>query len=247
MMINVVERVFARDLLRVSPDANKLLDFTWKIRKIRGFVTLQFLSQNFEDAEEILAFLSRVGIVTWSGIGIVKGEIKKDSVNVSFSEDFEKLLSKVKNKKSFGDLLFERYGEKLIPYCTTDLTQSLATMLTAMVYYATPEKPVFVNKIMRQTIKAMFKSFVECKEILDHYLCNFLGLVEFKNPSLINLTSKGKDKLKAVPELWLAYQKEHTEDMPMEKLPPRIQIVDTDRESLKKLKTYFPWLKTDKY
>ncbi len=250
-MLEVIERAFSQELLSVSHKAGKLTDFAWTISNIGGAVPIGAVEEQFPDAEEYVSALSKAGILRYSMGGFINRDQKKQSLSVSLSEDLSGLSRGRVRRKEFENILYRNHGEKLLPSCRTGLTEPLAMMLTSVIFYATPEKPVFSNTIVRRAAKMSLKSHVECQLILDYYLHKFLGLVTFESGSLINLSVRSKQRARMYPKLWELYTRPYTEkprDMLPESPPPAPlvqQRAPTTKagEQEKKLRGYFPWLK----
>jgi hypothetical protein len=246
-MFEIVEKAFAPELLGVSNKASKIADFVWTVFKIGGTVPVSTLSGQFEKAGEYVDILSKAGIVRYSLGGFINKEHRKESVSVYLGEDFVKMLSPSIKRKEFEVVLYRNFGGKLMPYCRSDLTEPLAIMLTSVIFYATPQKPVFVNTVVRKAAKVCLKRHVECKDLLDYYLHKFLGLIAFETGSTINLSVRSKQRAREYPKIWDMYVKEPKEkpkgdeiDKPQEKRPVQSNKVS---EQEKRLRGYFPWLK----
>ena len=176
-----------------------------------------------------MSVLSKAGIIRYSLGGFISKDHRKESVSVYISEDFDKLLASGIKRKEFENVLFRNYGDRLVPFCRSDLTEPLAAMLTSIIFYATPDKPVFVNTVVRKAAKVCIKRYVECKDMLDYYLHKFLGLVTFDTGSLINLSVRSKQRVRAFPKIWAMYtrvpaekpKEAEKEEMKIEKPEPR--------------------------
>lgn len=246
-MLEIIEKAFAPELLSVSSKASELTDFIWTVFKIGGTVPVNTLSEQFEKAGEYVEVLSKAGILRYSLGGFINKNQRKESISVFVSEDFSSLLPKGVRRKEFEYKLYSKYGEKLMAFCRTDLTEPLAVMLTSVIFFATPSKPVFVNMVVRKGAKVCLKRYVECKDLLDYYLHKFLGLVTFESGSTINLSVRSKQRVRAYPKVWEMYVRQYKEKPKEEEL--KSPIVERRAppskvsEEEKKLRGYFPWLK----
>ena len=243
-MLDMVETAFAPELLGVSMKAGRLADFAWAAYKIGGTIPMTAFQGQFEKAEEYVSLLSKTGVMRYALGGFINRDQKRESLSVCINEDFKKLLAPNARRKEFGEILFRNFGERMMPYCRTELTEPLAVMLTSIIFYATPDKPAFVNIVLRKASKASMRSYIECNEMLDYYLNKFLGLVALESGSLINLTVRSKQRIRSFPKIWDMYVTEHrakTEEIPKQehKSPPSESIMEQER----KLRGYFPWLK----
>ncbi len=247
MMLEIIEKAFAPELLSVSSKASRLSDFIWTVFRIGGTVPVNTLSEQFEKAGEYVEVLSKAGILRYSLGGFINKSQRKESISVFVSEDFTGQLSRGSRRKEFEDKLFRMYGDKLIGFCRTDLTEPLAVMLTSVIFFATPNKPIFVNMVVRKGAKVCLKTHVECKDLLDYYLHKFLGLIAFESGSTINLSVRSKQRVRAYPKIWEMYIREYKEKPKEEELrspvverrPPPTKVSEEE----KKLRGYFPWLK----
>ena len=193
--------------------------------------------------------LSKAGILRYAMGGFINRDQKKQSLSVLLSEDLSGLAERRPKRKEFEGIVFRNHGEKLVTHCRTGLTEPLAVMLTSIIFYATPDKPVFSNTIVRRASKVSMKSHIECQNILDYYLYRFLGLVTLEGGSLINLSVRSKQRIRMYPKLWDLYTRPYAEKPKEEEMerdahlqqirppPPKA----TEQE--KKLRGYFPWLK----
>jgi len=243
-MIEVIEDAFAPELLSVSHKARKLADLAWTACRIGGVVPISALSGHTEKAEDSVSILSRAGIVRYSLGGFINRDQKRESLSIIISDDLAGMLPADVKRKEFDDVLFRNYGTRLMPYCRSELTEPLAIMMTSLIFYATPDKPAFVNTVVRKASKICAKNYVECSNLLEFYLHRFLGLVEFETGSMINLSVRSKQRVRMHPKIWEIYArapKESQDGMkkPEHKPPPSDRLMDQER----KLRGYFPWLK----
>ena len=250
-MIENIEIAFAPELLGVSNKAAQIVDFIWTIHNIGGTVPVNALSEQFEKTDEYVSILSKAGIIRYSLGGFISKDHRKESVSVHISEDFDKMLASGVKRKEFENALFRNYGDKLVPFCRSELTEPLAAMLTSVIFFATPDKPVFVNTVVRKAAKVCIRRYVECKDMLDYYLHKFLGLVTFETGSMINLSVRSKQRVRAFPKIWEMYMRvppekpkeEKAEEIKITKPEPRRVVSGKVSEQEKKLRGYFPWLK----
>jgi hypothetical protein len=246
-MLEIIERAFAPELLSVSSNASRIADFIWTIHNIGGTVPVSTLAGQFDKAGEYVEVLSKAGILRYSLGGFINKDQRKESISVFVSEDFSSLLTRGIKRKDFENILFRKYGEKLIGFCRSDLTEPLAVMLTSVIFYATPNRPVFVNMVVRKGAKVCLKRYVECKDLLDYYLHKFLGLITFESGSTVNLSVRSKQRVRAFPKIWEMYVREY-KDKPREEeikrpVVERREVPSKVSEQEKKLRGYFPWLK----
>jgi len=245
-MLEIIESAFAQELLSVSSKASQLADFIWTVFNIGGTVPVNALSDQFDHAGEHVDVLAKTGIIRYSLGGFINKSQRKESISVFISEDLAKMLVPGIKRKDFENILFRNYGDRLMPYCRSELTEPLAVMLTSVLFYATPDSPVFVNTVIRKGVKVCMLSYVECKDILDYYMHKFLGLVTFETGSMINLSVRSKQRARAYPKIWEMYLKAHKEKPREEemKMPEEKRVVPSKvSEQEKRLRGYFPWLK----
>jgi hypothetical protein len=248
-MLDVVEKAFAPELLSVSSRAAGFVDFAWTVYRIGGAVPVGILGQQFAKAEDMVSVLSKAGVLRYAMGGFINRDQKKLSLSVTLSEDLARQLPDGVRRKDFENILYRSFGDRMIPFSRTDLTEPLAIMLTSIIFYATPERPAFSNTIVRRTAKVSMKDHMHCQNMLDYYLSRFLGLVSYETGSLINLSVRSRQRVRANPKIWELYvkpyqakeEKEH--DSPPEFQLPPVQPTTKASEQERKLKGYFPWMK----
>ncbi len=248
-MLDVVEKAFAPELLSVSGKAAKFADFAWIVYRIGGSVPVSVLGEQFPKAEDMVSVLSKAGVLRYAMGGFINRDQKKLSLSVTLSEDLARQLPKDVRRKEFEGIMYRNYGEKMIPFSRTDLTEPLAIMLTSILFYATPERPAFSNTIVRRAAKISMKDHVQCQNMLDYYLNRFLGLVSFETGSLLNLSVRSRQRARMYPKIWELYVKPYQEKAEEEHRPsqafelPPPQPTTRASEQEKRLRGYFPWLK----
>lgn len=251
-MLDIIEKAFAPELLLVSNKAAKLMDFAWTVKNIGGVVPITAIGEQFDKSDEMVEALSKAGILRYSMGGFINRDQKKQSISVAVNEDILAQLPKGYRRKDFENAVYRNHGEKIIASCRSNLTEPLTVMLTSIIFYATPDKPVFSNTIVRRASKVCMRSHMECQNILDYYLHRFLGLVTFETGSLVNLSVRAKQRVRIYPKLWDMYARPYQEKPKEEEVRPRLvpQITRPTSnpttkgdEQEKKLKGYFPWLK----
>ncbi len=247
-MLENIEKAFAPELLSVSHKASELVDFAWTVRSIGGAVPISAVQGQFEKSEEYVSVLSKAGVIRYAMGGFINRDQKKQSLSVSLSEELLKFPSRGVGRKEFENVLFRDHGERMITSCRTGLTEPLAVMLTSIVFYATPETPVFSNTIVRRAAKVCMRTHVECQSILDYYLHRFLGLVTYETGSLINLSVRSKQRIRRDPKIWDMYVRRYVEKPRADVISSAASSQSTPQpaktaEQEKKLRGYFPWLK----
>ncbi len=251
-MLELIEKAFAPELLLVSHKAARYMDFAWTVKNIGGAVPITAIEEQFEKPDEMVESLSKAGVLRYAMGGFINRDQKKQSISVAVNEEITSQLPKNYRRKDFDNVVFRNHGEKMIQSCRSDLTEPLTVMLTSIIFYATPDKPVFSNTIVRRAAKVCMRSHLECQNILDYYLSRFLGLVTFEAGSLVNLTVRSKQRVRLYPKIWEMYVRPYQEKPEEEDVRPSIisevarpTIAPTTKasEQERKLKGYFPWLK----
>jgi hypothetical protein len=248
-MLEMIEKAFAPELLSVSHKAGRISDFLWAAFSIGEAVPVKVISEQFPDAEELVTVLSKTGVLRYALGGFVNRDQKKFSLSVQLDSRLSALSGTGIRRKDFEHVLYREFGERLIPHCRTPLTEPLAAMLTSVIFYATPTKPVFSNTIVTRASKLCLMTHADCQDILDYYLHRYLGLVSMDSGSLINLSVRSVQRVKPHHAIWEMYEKGQAERN-MEKVrakqqtevaqkAPPPQMSDQER----KLRGYFPWIK----
>ncbi len=247
-MLQTVERAFAPELLSVSHRAGRLADFSWAVSSIGEAVPVKVISGQFPDAEELVTVLSKSGVLRYALGGFINRDQRKLSLSVQLDPRLSALPGNGMRRKEFEAVLFREFGERLIPHCRTALTEPLAAMLTSVIFYATPGKPVFSNTIVTRASRTCIMTHSECQDMLDYYLHRFLGLVSMDSGSLVNLSVRSVQRAKAHPAIWEMYvkgraercvEKERTNAEAAAQKPPPPEMSYEER----KLRSYFPWIK----
>jgi hypothetical protein len=249
-MLEMVEKAFAPELLSVSSKAAMLVDFAWTIRNIGGAVPINVVEGQFPKAEDYVSALSKAGVLRYAMGGFINREQRKQSLSISLNEPLLRISSPGIRRKEFENALFRNHRDRMIENCRTGLTEPLVVMLTSILFYATPERPVFSNTIVRRTAKVSMKTHFECQNILDYYLYRFLGLVTIESGSLINLSVRSVQRVRMYPKLWDMYVRTYQEK------PKEVEVIRSPvsvsparpttgkaNEQEKRLRGYFPWLK----
>jgi hypothetical protein len=110
------------------------------------------------------------------------------------------------------DTLIEGYSKELGKrYKLDELMKRLSTVLSAVIAYASPEEPAFLNKVYRavgQDISGEVtpESLTQAKELLEYYLYKYLGLVQPIGSFAVNLSVKAAEVVGKNPELLDAYK-----------------------------------------
>ncbi len=244
-MIQLVDELFAKDILKVSTTANDFVEFAWTLYKIGGFVPLDVLSY-YTDIEDKVNIMSKVGVVSWSTAGVGM-DFSKKAIAVSLENSFSAELQRGIDKDKFREILFDKFGKDMIRYCKTGLTKSISYMIAYTIKMAEPDKPVLSSKIARLASNTGIKPLKESSNILSFYMDKFLGLIKFEGER-VNLSEKSVNTIKNNSFLWNAYQIEYKD-----KDPDAPQIVDDSKyrdyqsENIQKsLKSQFPWMSLKK-
>ena len=250
-MLDTIEKAFAQELLKVSHNAGRIMDFAWTLYKIGGAVPLKVVAEQFPDAEDFVSKLSKAGMARYAMGGIITKGQAEQSISVSLREEVLSLFSPGVRRKEFEDTIYRNFGDRLIQSCKSDITEPLTVMLASVIFFATPQKPVFSNTIIRKAAKQCMRDHSECKDLLDYYLNRFLGLISFDMGSMINLSVRSKQRVRMYPRIWQMYVTDQKNKNPQEtekreaELPRRPERKPESKmsEQEKKLKAYFPWLK----
>jgi hypothetical protein len=249
-MLETVERAFAPELLSVSHRAGRLTDFTWAIFSIGEAVPVKVISEQFPDAEDLVSVLAKSGVLRYALGGFINRDQKKLSLSVQLSEPLLTLSRTGMKRKDFEAVLYREFGGRLAPHCRTALTEPLSAMLTSVIFYASPEKPVFSSMVVKRAAKVCLMTHSDCQDMLDFYLHRFLGLVSMESGSLVNLSVRSRQRAMAHARIWEMYVKEH-EEKPKAQIPVQVKLQAQAQRPLptpmsdqeRKVRSYFPWIK----
>lgn len=252
-MMNKVEDVFVADLLELSPRANEYADIVWMVYKMSSPVPLKFVTFHLSEYEPTqvmnkIKILTEANLISWFARGIepTTDDLMKNEETQIFlmlGKDFNSLILEKGSltRDNFRRLVYDFAGGKLVFYCKNKLTDFVLSLLSFVIYHATPEKPIFIGKLVREISSIWRVSQKECKEILSYYLDKFLELVKIENGILVNLSTRGIEKLRKDEELFNIYSERYKpEKFKIEKTSPPIS--ESDFGKLKELKKHFSWI-----
>lgn len=255
MELRKVEAAFVEDLLKLSPRASDYVDILWILHKIGTIVPIKFVTFQLETDEDVknkIKFLSETRLIVWHAFG-TSGEVEDANIFLSLDKDFANFVidKEPLTKDMFAALTFEYAGQKLIGFCRNELTDFITAMLFLIIKYATPEKPTFVGRIVRELNRSWGVSPLECKEVLNYYVDRLLGLVKIEDGILINLSRKAVKRISKDEEILKAYEEEYKPEViekeekavekPIEK-PVAKYYSEEEEERLRKLRQQFPWM-----
>ena len=248
-MLEMVESAFREDLLSVSPKASRLADFAWLLYSIGGPVPVKAVSGHFDRPDDCIEILTKTGILRYALGGFMDGEQKRESFSLLLADDLASRLPAGITRKDFQNFLVREYGDRMMPYCRSPLTEQLSVMLTSIVYYATPARPVAAELVLKRAGKVSMKTYEECRDVMDYYMTRLLGLVTPEAGAAVNLSAKSQHRIMAFPKIWELYIRE-PQDRIMNgngvetgKQEPPNHMSKKISEQEKKLRGYFPWLR----
>ncbi|MCD6496648.1 MAG: hypothetical protein J7K54_05235 [Candidatus Aenigmarchaeota archaeon] len=207
-IIEATEKAFLGEFIRLSPKINELSEILWFVFRMGGSVSNNIITPRFPDADGDLKNLVEMGIMKEMEAGNEK--------IVAFSEGFEsKLIKKNLNDISVTDIfdtLVEGYSRDLGKrYKLDELMKRLSTVIAAVVNYATPEEPAFLNKVYRTVSENISgevtpESLNQAKELLEYYLYKYLGLIQPVGSFAVNLSTRAAQVVARNPVLLEAYK-----------------------------------------
>ena len=248
-MKNELENVFVVDLLELSPKAIEYADILWLIYKMKAPVPLKFVSfhlneyQPFE-IENKLKILSEAKLIEWFGhgkysIGKPIAAFENSEIFLLLSKELNSIISdKEVTQDAFRNMIFEHAGNKLLFYCSNKLIEFLITALSKIILDASPSKPIFIGKLIRELCSMWRISLQECKQILYYYLYKFLNLIEIEDGIFVNISYKAFNKIRQDQELLKIYFKQYKPKLEIQK-PIMRHWNDKEAEKLRK---HFPWV-----
>lgn len=217
-IIEATEKAFLGEFIRLSPKINELSEILWFVFRMGGSVSNNIITPRFPDADGDLKNLVEMGILKEMETGNEK--------IVAFSEGFEsKLIKKNLNDISVADIfdtLVDGYSRDLGKrYKLDKLMKRLSTVIAAVINYATPEEPAFLNRVYRSVSQGMTgevtpESLNQAKELLEYYLYKYLGLLQPVGSFAVNLSTKAAQVVARNSVLLEAY-KIHGKDTPVKK------------------------------
>jgi len=207
-ILESTERAFMGEFIRLSPKINELSEILWFVFRMGGSVSSNIITPRFPDAGKDLQNLVGMGIMKEMDAGTEKV--------VAFSERFEsKLINKNLSDISVTDIfdtLVDGYSKDLGKrYKLDELIKRLSTVLSAVITYATPEEPAFLNKVFRAVSGSISgevtpASLNQAKELLEYYLFKYLGLVQPIGSFAVNLSVRAAQVVGKDPDLLSAYK-----------------------------------------
>jgi hypothetical protein len=207
-ILEPTERAFLGEFIRLSPKINELSEILWFVFRMGGSVSINIITPRFPDAGQDLQNLV--------GMGILKEMDAGNEKFVAFSERFEsKLFNKNLSDISVSDIfdsLVDGYSKDLGKrYKLEELIKKLSTVLAAVITYATPEEPAFLNRIFRAVSEDLSgevtpASLNQAKELLEYYLFKYLGLVQPVGSFAVNLSARAAEVVSKNQELLEAYK-----------------------------------------
>lgn len=207
-IIDITEKAFLGEFIRLSPKINELSEILWFVFRMGGSVSNNIITPRFPDADGDLKNLVEMGILKEMDAG-------NDKV-VAFSENFEtKLIRKNLNEISVTDIfdtLVDGYSKDMGKrYKLNELIKNLSTVISAVITYATPEEPAFLNKVFRSVSEEISgditpDSLNRSKELLEYYLYKYLGLVQPVGSFAVNLSTRGAQVVAKNHQLIEAYK-----------------------------------------
>ena len=207
-ILESTEKAFMGEFIRLSPKINELSEILWFVFRMGGSVSSSIITPRFPDAGKDVQNLVGMGILREMDAGNEKV--------VAFSERFEtrlfnKNLSDIAVTDIF-DTLVDGYSKDLGKrYKLDELIKKLSTVLSAVITYATPEEPAFLNKVFRAVSTEMSgevtsSSLNQAKELLEYYLFKYLGLVQPVGSFAVNLSVRAAQVVGKEQELLSAYK-----------------------------------------
>ena len=207
-IIEVTEKAFLGEFIRLSPKINELSEILWFVFRMGGSISNNIITPRFPDADGDLKNLVEMGILKEMDAG-------NDKV-VAFSETFEtKLIRKNLNDISVTDIfdtLVNGYSKELGKrYKLNELIKNLSTVISSVISYATPEEPAFLNKVFRSVSENISgevtpESLNKSKELLEYYLYKYLGLIQPVGSFAVNLSTRAAQVVAKNQQLLDAYK-----------------------------------------
>ncbi len=223
-IIEITEKAFLGEFIRLSPKINELSEILWFVFRMGGSVSNNIITPRFPDASGDLKNLVEMGILKEMDTGNEK--------MVAFSEKFEtRLINKNLNDISVTDIfdtIVDGYSKDMGKrYKLDDLIKRLSTVISAVITYATPEEPAFLNKVFRavgQNIdgEATPESLNQAKELLEYYLFKYLGLIQPVGSFAVNLSTRAAQVVAKNPTLLEAYKSKSKEPVPSKQNAPEV-------------------------
>lgn len=206
-LVDITERAFLGEFIKLSPKVNELSEILWFIFRMGGSVTRGVITPRFPDADVDIRNMVEMGILR-------EMESGKDRV-ITFSDGFEgrlitKNLSDITVNDIF-DMLVDIYPKEMgRRYRLTELMKNLSSVMAAVITYATPDEPAFLNKVFRavgeEKAEVTPESLNQAKEMLEYYLNKYLGLVQPVGSFAVNLSGKAAQLVAKSPELSSVYK-----------------------------------------
>ena len=223
-ILESTERAFMGEFIRLSPKINELSEILWFVFRMGGSVSNNIISPRFPDAGKDVQNLVGMGILREMDAGTEKV--------VAFSERFEmKLFNKNLSDISVTDIfdtLVDGYSKDLGKrYKLDELIKKLSTVLSAVITYATPEEPAFLNRVFRAVSEEMSgevspASLNQAKELLEYYLFKYLGLVQPVGSFAVNLSVRAAQVVGKEQELLTAYKSRPKGSVPSAKKAEKV-------------------------
>ena len=224
-IVEITEKAFLGEFIRLSPKINELSEILWFVFRMGGSVSSSIITPRFPDAGGDLKNLVEMGILREMDAGNEKV--------VTFSEKFEsRLINKNLNDISVTDIfdtIVDGYSKDVGKrYKLDELIKRLSTVISAVISYATPEEPAFLNKVFRAVSHDMGgevtpESLSQAKELLEYYLFKYLGLVQPVGSFAVNLSTRAAQVVAKNPDLLEAYKNKAKETARKTEKPPEVE------------------------
>jgi hypothetical protein len=226
------EKAFLGEFIRLSPKINELSEILWFVFRMGGSVSSNIITPRFPDAGKDLENLVDMGILKEMDAGTEKV--------VAFSERFEsKLLNKNLSDITVTDIfdtIVDGYSRDLGKrYKLDELIKRLSTVLSAVITYATPEEPAFLNKVFRAVSETLSgevtpASLNQAKELLEYYLFKYLGLVQPVGSFAVNLSVRAAEVIGKDQELLDAYKSRHKGSVAVKKVEKPVEAPKVEKK-----------------
>lgn len=204
-VVELTKQTFSKEFLKLLPKVTEVSEILWFLFKAGGSVQSDIISARFPSFKEDKWKLVGTGVVETNGDLIVFNErfeeklLNKDLANINISDITQILL------EDYPDRLIENFG-------LGGFVDPLSATLSAVIVSSTPEKPTFLNRVLRISDKFLGESKPEGvlgnpQLILNSYL-RYLELVEpISNFGLV-LSEKAKELVQSNKDLLDIYSSE---------------------------------------
>lgn len=212
-VVELTKQTFSKEFLKLIPKVTEISEILWFLFKTGGSVQSDTILARFPEFKDDKWKLVSTGIIETNGDLVV------------FNERFEeKLLERGLTNITISDVtevLLENYPDRLVEnFASEEFLNPLAATISALIVSSTPDKPAFLNKVLRISDTFLGEPKPEGvwgnpQLILDSYL-RYLELVEPASNFALKLSEKAKELVQSNSELSDIYSSE-TKEVPKPK------------------------------